>query len=288
MDHMPASSPLIALVTGATSGIGRALVEELAAAGVTTAMVGRDVVRAEAERAVIVAATGNASVRVFHADLARLNDVRRLAGEVTTAFERLDLLVHCASVFLPRRTLTVDGFETMFATNHLAPFLLTNLLTPHLRASGRARILTLTAPSRVRLNFDDLQGERRFGALTAFGATKAAELLVTFELARRLQGAGVTANAVHPGLVRTALMRQAPAPLRLATWLLSSPPARAAKAIAPLALSPDYAGRTGLFFKGGREIQAPAYTRDRDIARRLWAVSAELTDLGPTESLAPA
>jgi NAD(P)-dependent dehydrogenase (short-subunit alcohol dehydrogenase family) len=98
----------------------------------------------------------------------------------------------------------------------------------------------------------------------------------------------VTANAVHPGLVRTALMRQAPAPLRIASWLLSSPPARAAKAIAPLALSPDYAGRTGLFFKAGREIQAPAYTRDRDIGRRLWAVSAELTDLGPMESLAPA
>ena len=165
----------------------------------------------------------------------------------------------------------------MFATNQVAPFLLTNLLRDRLVASAPARILILTAPSTVQLDFDDLQGEHRFRALTAFGATKAADLLLTFELARRLEGSGVTANAVHPGLVRSSLMRGAPAPLRWATWLASAPAARAAIAIAPLALAPEYARLTGRFFKSGREIEAPPYTRDPDVARRLWEVSVSLT-----------
>jgi retinol dehydrogenase-14 len=238
-------------------------------------------VRAEALRAEIVAAPGGTSGRVFVGDLAKLADVRRVGAEVSEAFPRLDVLVHCAAVFTPRRTLTIDGLEMMFATNHLAPFLLTNILLPLLRASAPSRVLVLTAPSTVRLDFDDLQGERRFGALSAFGASKAADLLFVHELARRLAGTGATANAVHPGLVRTALMRQAPAPLRWATALVSAPPARAAKAIVPLALSAEYAGRTGRFFKNGREIDAPPYARDDAVAQRLWDVSAQLAGLLP-------
>ncbi len=114
----------------------------------------------------------------------------------------------------------------------------------------------------------------------AFGASKAAGLLFTFELARRLEDSGVTANAVHPGLVRTNLMRQALAPLRWATRLVSAPPARAAAAIVPLALAPEYEGKTGRFFKGGREIEPPPYTRDPDVARRLWDVCTSLTKPG--------
>jgi retinol dehydrogenase-14 len=273
------SSVRTALVTGGTAGIGRALALELGAAGLTVGIVGRDAARAEAARAEIATAQRGASARVFVADLARLSDVRRLAAEVSQAFPRLDHLVHCAAVFMPRRTTTPDGLETMFATNHLAPFLLTNLLLPVLRASAPSRILVLAAPSTVRLDFDDLQGERRFGALRAFGASKAADLLFVHELARRLSGTGVTANAVHPGLVRTALMRHAPAPLRWATALVSAPPARAAKAIAPLVVSPEYAGRSGRFFKDGRETEAPAYTRDDAVARRLWDVSEQLAGL---------
>jgi len=269
----------VALVTGATSGIGRALALELAAAGLTVGVVGRDGVRADAVRAEIASAPGGGSARGFVADLARLSEVRRLAAEVDQAFPRLDHLVHCAAIFMPHRTTTPDGLETMFATNHVAPFLLTNLLLPLLKASAPSRILVLTAPSTVRLDFDDLQGERRFGALGAFGASKAANLLFVHELARRLAGTGVTANAVHPGLVRTSLMRHAPAPLRWATTLLSAPPARAAKAIAPLVLSPEHAGRGGRFFKNGRETNAPAYTRDDGVARRLWDESARLAGL---------
>jgi len=268
-----------ALVTGSTAGIGRALAEVLAADGATVGIVARDAARGEVVRADIVSATGNSAVRVFIADLSSQADVRRLAAEVIVALPRLDALVHCAGVFTSRRTLTADGLETMFATNQLAPFLLTNLLRDRLTESAPARVLILSAPSTVKLEFDDLQGERRFRALRAFGASKAADLLFMFELARRVDGTGVTANAIHPGLVRTSLMRQAPAPLRWATRLVSAPPARAAVAIAPLVLSPEHAGVNGRFFKGGREIEAPPYTQDLDVARRLWDASASLTKL---------
>jgi NAD(P)-dependent dehydrogenase (short-subunit alcohol dehydrogenase family) len=279
------SSIRTALVTGATAGVGRALAIELAAAGLTVGIVGRDAARVEAVRAEIAAASGGGSGRTFVGDLARIADVRRLGAEVTDAFPRLDVLVHSAAVFMTRRTVTADGLETMFATNHLAPFLLTNLLLPLLRASAPSRILVLTAPSPVRLEFDDLQGERRFGAMTAFARTKAADLLLVHELARRLAGTGVTANAVHPGLVRTALMRQAAAPVRWALWLVSAPPRRVAKAIVPLALAADYDGRSGRLFKNGREIDAPPYTRDDAVARRLWDVSEELTGQRETQGL---
>lgn len=270
----------IALVTGATSGIGRALAGSLAASGATVAMVARDPERGEQTRAAIVAATGNERVALFIGDLSDMSSVRRLAKTVGDAYATLDILVRCATVYTARRTVTTDGFETMFATNVLGPFLLTNLLLDRARAAGSARILVLSAPSTVKLDFDDLQGERRFRSLTAFGATKAADLLLTFELARRLAGTRVTANAVHPGLSRTTLMREAPAPLRWATRLASAPPERAAAQIVPLALAPEYADRSGRFLGAGREIQAPPYTRDPEVARRLWDACTALTNIG--------
>jgi NAD(P)-dependent dehydrogenase (short-subunit alcohol dehydrogenase family) len=271
--------PRSAIVTGATSGIGRAVAEALAAAGITVAIVARDAVRGEQARTEISAATGSQRVELFVGDLSDLASVQRLSAAVAEAHPSLDVVVHCAAVYNARRTVTDDGFETMFATNVLGAFLLTNLLLEQLRASGAARVIVLTAPSTVRLDFDDLQGERRFRSLTAFGATKAADLLFTFELARRLEGTGVTANAVHPGLVRTNLMRQSPAPLRWATRLLSAPPERAAAAITPLALAPEYASQTGRFYRAGREIEPPPYTRDPEVAKRLWEVCASLTKL---------
>jgi NAD(P)-dependent dehydrogenase (short-subunit alcohol dehydrogenase family) len=262
--------PRVALVTGATSGIGRALAEALATAGITVGIVARDAGRGEAARAAIAARTDNEWLELYAADLSSLASVRGLARAVGEAHPAIDILVHCAAVYTPRRSLSVDGHEMMLATNVLGPFLLTDLLLDRLRSAPSARILVLSAPSTVQLDFDDLEGERRFRSLNAFGATKAADLLFTFELARRLVGTAVTANAVHPGLVRTNLMRGAPAPLRWATRLVSAPPAEAASGIAPLLLSPEFAGKSGRFFKNGREIDPPPYARDPDVARRLW------------------
>jgi NAD(P)-dependent dehydrogenase (short-subunit alcohol dehydrogenase family) len=268
-----------ALVTGATAGIGRALAAALAAEGLTIGIVARDADLGEAVRREIAAATGNDRVELFAGDLSSMASVRALAVAVAEAHPALDILVHSAAVYTPRRSVTTDGFETMFATNFLGPFLLTNLLLDDLRAAQTARVLVLSAPSTVRLDFDDLQCERHFRSLTAFGASKAADLLFAFELARQLEASGVTVNAVHPGLVRTNLMRGAPAPVRWATWLVSATPARAAAAIVPLALAAAYQGKTGRFFTAGREIDPPPYTRDPVVGRRLWMVGATLTGL---------
>jgi NAD(P)-dependent dehydrogenase (short-subunit alcohol dehydrogenase family) len=266
-----------AVVTGATSGIGRAIAHELAAAGLTVVIVARDDARGEAARQEIAAATSNDRVSVVLGDLADMASVRKLALALERAHPSLDILVNCAGVYTPKRTVTRDGFETMFATNLLGPFLLTNLVLPRLQAAGSARVLVISAPSGTKLDFDDLQGERRFRSLTNFGASKAADLLFTFELARRLDGTGVTANAIHPGLVRTSLMTGAPALIRWAVWPFSGSPESAAKTIVPLAIDPAFEGRSGQFFHHAKAIDPPASTRDPDVARRLWDVSAELT-----------
>ena len=279
MTSEPTAARRTALVTGATSGIGRALAEALSAAGLSVAIVARDAARGEAVRREIAAAARSDRVELFTGDLSSLASVRQLAEAVAHAHATLDILVHCAAVYTPRRSVTADGLETMFATNVLGPFLLTNLLLEELHAAGSARVLVLSAPSTVRLDFEDLQGERRFRSLSAFGASKAADLLFTFELARRLAGSGVTANAVHPGLVRSNLMREAPAPLRWATWLVSRSPARAVETIVPLAIAPEFAGKSGRFFHHAREIEPPPAARDREVARRLWDVSARLVGL---------
>jgi NAD(P)-dependent dehydrogenase (short-subunit alcohol dehydrogenase family) len=190
----------VRIVTGATSGIGRAIANRLALAGGTVVLVGRDASRAEATRNEIARAAPNASVEIYRADLSRQADVRSLARALTAAHPRIASLVNCAAVYSSRRIETDDGLELMFATNHLGPFLLTNLLLPALHANGAARVVTVTAPSTVKVDFDDLQGLRRFRALTAFGASKAANLLFTFELARRVTGRGLTANAVPPSM----------------------------------------------------------------------------------------
>ena len=275
----PDGAARYAVVTGSTAGIGRAIAAELAAAGVTVGVVARDAARGEAARAALPSAGGRMRHALFVADLSSQADVRRLATEVEGAFPQLHGLVNAAGIYTRRRETTTDGLEAMFATNLLAPYLLTNLLIARLQASAPARILTLSAPSTVRLDFDDLQGERRFRSLNAFGASKAADLLFTFELARRLEGSGVTANAVHPGLARTGLMRQAVAPLRWVTWIVSRPPERVAADIAPLVLEERFGEQSGRFFKGGREIDPPDYTRDPEAARRLWEHAAALTGL---------
>lgn len=187
--------------------------------------------------------------------------------------------------------MTVDGFEEMFAGNHLGPFLLTNLLLERLQAAvqadGSAHILNITAPSTVPLNFDDLQGEREFNSLKTFGATKMANLLFTFALARKLENTGITVNAIHPGLVRSSLMKEAFTPLRLFSWLMSGSPNKAVENILPTLVAPEFERTTGKFLYRGKEIDAPPYAYDHDVQQRLWDVSESLTDLASTKGELP-
>jgi retinol dehydrogenase-14 len=239
----------------------------------------RDKERGETALAEIKAASGNEALELMLIDLSVQQSVREMAAAFKKRHPRLDVLINNAAVFKQRRVLTVDGLEMMFATNHLGPFLLTNLLLESLQASVSARILTITAPSTTTLNFDDLQGEMQFNALRAFGASKTCNLLFTYELARRLAGTGVTALAIYPGLVKSHLMREAAAPIRWITSLLSRAPEKAAETVISYAASPDVAGLSGRFVKGRQIVASSPYSRDQAVQKRLWEVSMALTHL---------
>ena len=184
-----------------------------------------------------------------------------------------------AAVYTAKRTLTRDGLETMFATNHLGPFLLTNLLYDLSELPSPSRILTITAPSTTKLSFDDLQGTVHWNASRAFGASKMCNLLFTYLLARRLEGTGVTVNAVHPGLVKSNLMREALPPIRWMANLVASAPEHAADGPVYLASSPDVANVTGAFFKGKKQIASSQYSHAPAFQRRLWLMSARLANI---------
>ena len=187
----------ICLVTGSTSGLGKATAFALARQHATVILGCRDRQRGEAVLAEIKAASPTATVDLLLLDLSAQHAVRSAVREFEGRYDRLGVLINNAAVFTRERTLTADGYETMFATNHLGPFLLTNLLLERLKASPAARILTITAPSTTKIAFEDLQAEHKFSALHVFGASKAANLLFTYDLAHRLASTSITVNALE-------------------------------------------------------------------------------------------
>lgn len=272
------TAPTVA-ITGANRGIGHAIAVAVAHRGARVVLLCRDPDRGEAARAEVAATATGPEPQLIVMSLDDLDSVRRAAGDLLGSHDGLDVLVNNASVFTRTRQLSADGYELMFATNHLGPFLLTNLLLPTLQRDAHGRVLTLTAPSTTHLDFDDLQGERVFKPLRAFGASKMANLLFTYELARRDEAIGIIANAVHPGLVRTDLMHEAPLPLRWGTRLASRSSAEAADLIAPLVLDRDFAEVTGQLLKGSKPVPTNEYSRDPTNGARLWEVSRSLTGL---------
>lgn len=265
------------MVTGVTSGLGKAIALALAKTGERVILVARDADRGAQVVKEIAAVTGNSNLDLQLCDLANLSSVRNLATIINNRYEKIDVLINNASVYKKKREMTVDGYERIFATNHLGPFLLTYMLMNKLIASGSARVINITAPSTTQLNFEDLQGEKNFNSLNAFGASKMANLLFTYELARRLQDRGVKVNAVHPGLVRSALMKEASAPIRLLTWLFSAPANRAAEDIVKLATSLEFETTSGKFLHKTKEMQPAAYALNPAIQLKLWTISEELT-----------
>ena len=279
----------VCVVTGATSGIGKATAIALARLGAQVVLAGRDRGRGAATAAE-VAAAGALPPRLEIADLASMGQVRALAGGLGT-LERIDVLVNNAGLMAGQRRVTADGFDEVFAVNHLAPFLLTNLLLGKLTAAAPARVITVTsdAHTAARLDLDDPQLERGWESWRAYANSKLANILFTRELARRLAGTGVTANCAHPGMVRTRFGREARLPMRAGValarpFMLS--PQRGASTVVYLATSPDVASETGGYYARRQRHEPSAAARDDPAARRLWQLSEELTGLAPARPAA--
>jgi len=273
----------VCVVTGATSGIGKAAAAALAQQGAEIIVVGRDPARAEATAAAIQAG-GAPPPKVEIADLARLDQVRALAGRLNQTLDRIDVLINNAGLVLNERRLTPDGYEYVFAVNHLAPFLLTNLLRPKLTASAPARVITVSsdAHTAARLDLDDPNLEHGWSSWRSYSNSKLANILFTRELARRLDGTGVTANCLHPGVVRTGFGRDARPLMRVGItiarpFMLS--PERGADTIVYLASSPDVAAKTGGYYVKREPREPSAAARDDGLARGLWETSERLTGL---------
>jgi len=270
---MPGLNPVV-VITGATGAIGSAAAELLARRNARLLLLGRASDRMDA---IVQRLDRDDKVSSVEADLSSLASIRAAARQISRTVPHVDALLNIAAVFTTQYEVSKDGFELMLATNHLGPFLLTNLLRD--RLAGTGRVITVTAPSSTRVDVKQLQAKNRFKPLRTFGATKAANLMFTFELARRAKRWDVLANAYHPGLVRSELMRESSRPVRLLTRFVSRPPTRAAEDLADLVTSPAFGRTTGWFFRGGRRIDPPKSTLDVDAQRELWRQSAELVQL---------
>lgn len=275
---------MICVVTGATSGIGKETAVALAKAGATVATVCRTRERGDVAVAEIRRRSGNDAVSLFVADLSSRRAVRAVAAELAAALPRIDVLVNNAGLALRDYIRTEDGFETTFAVNHLAYFLLTRLLQPTLEASAPARVVNVSSEAHRwgAIRFDDLMGERTYDGWKAYAQSKLANVLFTYELARRLEGTGVTANCLHPGLVGTDFAKAGPTTIRILSRLARPflrSPAKGAATSVYLASAPGVATVSGQYFANRRARRSSKASYDRAVAAKLWGVSERLAGL---------
>jgi NAD(P)-dependent dehydrogenase (short-subunit alcohol dehydrogenase family) len=264
----------ICLVTGATDGIGKVTARALAELGATVIGVGRDPAKIEATLSEVGDTPG--SLEFLTADLSSQAQIRALADEFKRRYDRLHVLVNNAGALFTSYRESVDAIEMTFALNHLAYFLLTDLLLDLITASAPARIINVSSDAHQghSINFDDLGYQRQYSGWTAYGASKLANILFTYELARRLDGTGVTANAVHPGFVDSNFQRAAGLTMRGQLT-----PEEGADTQIWLAASDEVEGATGKYFVRRRDTRSSGASRDEAVARRLWEVSAEMVEL---------
>ena len=273
------------LVTGGTGGIGLATATELARLGARVGIVGRSADRGAAAAETFRRAAPGGQVDVLAFNLSAQAEVRGVAADVRGRYSHLDVLVNNAGGYWAHRHVTVDGLERTFAVNHLAPFLLTHLLRDLLIGSAPARVVTVSSSAQAmgRIDFDDLQGGRSYQGQRAYNQSKLANVLFTYELARRLAGTGVTANAVHPGVADTSFGRADSgwwmrAMLPLVRPVMRSPEKAAATSV-HLACAPELATVTGTYFANSRPKRSSPRSYDTEVARRLWRVSCELVGI---------
>jgi retinol dehydrogenase 14 len=270
------------LITGGTGGIGKAAAIDLASMGARVGITGRDRDRAERAAKDIEAESGNPAVDVFVADLSSQAEVRRLADQVLAAYPQLDVLVNNVGGFWAHRHQTADGLEHTFALNHLAPFLLTNLLLDRLITSAPARVVTVSSGAHTmgRIDFDDLTGEQDYSGQRAYNQSKLANVMFTYELARRLEGTGVTATALHPGMTNTSFSTEDPhrkmAPIVFVVRPFMRSPRKGAETVVYLASSSAVEGATGCYYANRKAKKSNQSSYDREVTGRLWRVSADL------------
>ena len=271
-------------ITGANAGIGRAIAETLAGWGATVLACGRNEAKLTASADAIRKASGSDRVRTFVADLSSMGEVRRLAAEITNSTKRLDVLINNAGIALDKRVETADGYETIFAVNYLAPFVLTNELLPLLKASAPSRVIVTSSALYAAVksfDLDDLQSRTGFKWNDAYSRAKLAAILFSNELARRLEGTGVTSNALHPGVIATefgangdlsginALM------FKVLKWFLPGPEAGAQTSLY-LASAPELETLTGRYFEDCREKAQSPLAGDAELAKRLWTATEKM------------
>jgi NAD(P)-dependent dehydrogenase (short-subunit alcohol dehydrogenase family) len=277
----------ICLVTGANSGIGKATATGLAQLGATVILVCRDRAKGEAALTDIQNSSRSDDVALLLADLSSQASIHQLAHTVQDTYPQLHVLINNAGLALWKRSVSVDGIEMTFAVNYLSVFLLTNLLLERLKASAPARIINVASAQHHPLDFSDLQHEKRYHAMQVYGQSKFAVILFTYELARRLQGSGVTVNCLSPGVVATKLSRDMPLPFRIMTQIFFRSPEEGARTSLYLASSPEVETITGTYFDQCKPAKASPKTNDRAASQRLWEVSTDLvhlTSVTPSQS----
>ena len=273
------------VITGATSGIGAVAAEELARMGARIVAVARSPFRAEALMGRLAIVNAEAKHAVHIADLSTLAGMKRVAGEIAAAEPKIDVLINNAGAVFSTRETTAEGFEATFATNHLAYFVLTNLLLDRLKAASGARIVSVASNAHRsgKLDFNDLQAEKGFLGFRVYGTSKLCNILFTRELARRLEGTGVTANCLHPGFVATRFADNNDGVMGwffgLAKKLAALTPEEGARTIIYLASSPEVAGKSGGYYHKCALATPTAAAQNDEDARRLWDVSAKLAGL---------
>jgi len=285
-DSTKTMSGKTAVVTGATAGIGEVAARELARMGARVVLVGRSREKAEATAAMIRREAGDPEVEYFLADLSSQAEIRRLAEEIKARHPRIDVLINNAGAMITPRQESVDGIEMTWALNHMGYFLLTSLLLDTLRASAPSRVVSVSSDAHRTvsgIHFDDVEGKKGYRPLRAYSQSKLANVLFTRELSRRLEGSGVTANSLHPGVVATRFSSGEGFSfwvLRQATRLLGISPERGAETTIYLASSPDVEGATGGYYTRSRPVKPAAAAQDDEAARRLWALSETIVGAG--------
>lgn len=275
----------ICLVTGANAGIGLATARGLAAQGATVILACRSLEKGKAAQADLIAATGNPAVHLMVLDMSRLADVRRFAAECLAQFPKIDVLINNAGAFFSEFEKTEDGIERQLAVNHVAPFLLTLLLLPALKAAAPARIVMVSSGAHFngKIHWDDLNGEQNYSAFAAYAQSKLGNVLFANEFGRRYPGIGVTANSLHPGVVRTEIGQKNKKWLYRIGWAFMKPfmvsSTKGAATSLHVACSPKLEGVTGKFFDKCREKQPSAEALNLDNAARLWDITAKLCGL---------